>query len=202
LACGFLLLSPWWFLWFPLFPSRVGPSLIRYFVDIGMSTCYFVDTMQTLISILRELQSAGCFTPGFHVRIENNPYMALVIEDICELGPRGYRTISVAHYGEQNGDLMRDPEMLFELMEHNGNITLLPYYWRNDYVGIEKWSLRRGQSGEALVNRRLQREHSDFAKLWDKNLAEQGFLVALQWTLHATIGNGSSPAEKQPQKSC
>jgi len=36
--------------------------------------------------------------------------------------------ISVAHYGEQNGDLMRDPEMCFELTMQNGP-ELIPFYW-------------------------------------------------------------------------
>ena len=41
--------------------------------------------------------------------------MALVIEATPEPGPTGLPAISIAHYGEQNGDLMRDPEMCFEL---------------------------------------------------------------------------------------
>src|ERR1039457_3114625 len=51
--------------------------------------------------------------PVFSLKIENPPYMALVIEAI-EPGPLGLPGLSVAHYGEQNGDLMRDPEMCFE----------------------------------------------------------------------------------------
>jgi hypothetical protein len=41
--------------------------------------------------------------------------MALVIEATDESGPCGLPALSIAHYGEQNGDLMRDPEMCFEL---------------------------------------------------------------------------------------
>jgi hypothetical protein len=48
------------------------------------------------------------------IRLENPPYMRLVIEYIGE-GPRGLPAISVAHYHEQNGDLMRHPEMGFEV---------------------------------------------------------------------------------------
>jgi hypothetical protein len=40
--------------------------------------------------------------------------MRLVIEYLGE-GPRGLPSISVAHYCQQNGDLMRDPEMVFEV---------------------------------------------------------------------------------------
>jgi hypothetical protein len=63
--------------------------------------------------------------------------MALVIEAI-EPGLPG---LSVAHYGEQNGDLMRDPEMCFELSQPiRSKLSLDPYYWRNDYVAVEQWS--------------------------------------------------------------
>jgi hypothetical protein len=61
--------------------------------------------MQT---ILRILERAGGYRPTLYLKIENPPYMALVIEATPEPGPCGLRAISVAHYGEQNGDLMRD----------------------------------------------------------------------------------------------
>ena len=68
--------------------------------------------MKTIVQIL---ELAAPLKPGFHLKIENEPWMALVIEDIQELGPTGLPVISVAHYGEQNGNVMRDPEMLFEI---------------------------------------------------------------------------------------
>ncbi len=68
--------------------------------------------MQTLLNILKR---AGGWNPSLYLKIENAPYMALVIEATDESGPCGLPAISVCHYGEQNGDLMRDPEMCFEL---------------------------------------------------------------------------------------
>src|SRR5262245_3377699 len=47
--------------------------------------------------------------PGNYIRLESPPYMRLVIEYIGQ-GPRGLPAIAVAHYYEQNGDAMRDPE--------------------------------------------------------------------------------------------
>jgi len=42
----------------------------------------------------------------------------------------GLPALSVAHYGEQNGDLMRDPEMCFELCLPIGSKACLdPFYW-------------------------------------------------------------------------
>jgi len=54
--------------------------------------------------------------------------MTLVIEDTQERGPNGLPTISVAHYREQNGDLMRDPEMIFEAEEFGEEMNLVPFY--------------------------------------------------------------------------
>jgi hypothetical protein len=63
------------------------------------------------------LPAAASLTAGFHIRIENDPWMTLVIKDTQERGPSGLPAISVAHYGKQNGDLMRDREMMFEAEE-------------------------------------------------------------------------------------
>ena len=59
--------------------------------------------MQTILDILKK---AGGWHPGLYLKIDNAPYMELVIEAMDESGPMGLPAISVAHYGEQNGDLM------------------------------------------------------------------------------------------------
>ena len=96
--------------------------------------------MQTILRILKQ---AGGWHHGLYLKIENPPYMALVIEATDESGPCGLPAISVAHYGEQNGDLMRDPEMCFELGLAGGP-HLNPFYCRNDYR-------RRRAVGRAIV---------------------------------------------------
>ncbi len=68
--------------------------------------------MQTILQILKR---AGEWYPGLSLKVENLPYMALVIEAMDESGPMRLPALPVCHYGEQNGDLMRDPEMCFEL---------------------------------------------------------------------------------------
>lgn len=123
------------------------------------------------------LQAASPLQAGFHFRIENPPWQPLVVEDIQQTGPNGLPVISVAHYGEQNGDPMRDPEMLFELGRRGDEIELTPYYWRNDYVGIEEYSAIE-QDDHWLVFTDLRRRHSDFAKTWDANLRAQGYVEA------------------------
>jgi hypothetical protein len=109
--------------------------------------------MQT---ILRILERAGGWNPGLFLKIENAPYMAVVIEAI-EAGPSGLPTVSVAHYGEQNGDLMRDPEMCFELRDGQ----LDAYYYRNDFVGVKQWS-RNIVRGQYVQLANLHAQHQRF----------------------------------------
>src|SRR5665213_1980267 len=129
-------------------------------------------------TILQLLEKAGGYRQELYVRVENPPYQPLVIEAIPELGPLGLRCLSVAHYGEQNGDLMRDPEMCFELSNPlRLGLSLAPYLWRNDYVGIEQVS-RSIQGDQYLFHRALYAEHESFAAQWDRNLRSQGFIEA------------------------
>ncbi len=131
--------------------------------------------MTTLLAIL---EKAGGYRPSLYLRIENSPYMALVIEATPEPGPLGLAAISVAHYGEQNGDLMRDPEMCFELSRPIGSkLTLDPFCWRNDYLGVEQWS-RSIVRGHYIALLELHKQHELFAADWDNVLRLQGFVGA------------------------
>ena len=126
--------------------------------------------MQTILAILKK---AGGWHPGLYLKIDNPPYTELVIEAMDESGPMGLPALSVAHYGEQNGDLMRDPEMCFELSV-DGEAHLDPWYWRNDYVAVEQWS--RNVVHDRYVHLvRLHEQHVRFAETWDNNLRLQGF---------------------------
>jgi hypothetical protein len=129
-------------------------------------------------TILRILERAGGYRPTLYLKIENPPYMALVIEATPEPGPLGAPSISVAHYGEQYGDLMRDPEMCFELTNPlRLGWIMTPSYYRNDYLGVEQYSRYRDGENYVFVSG-LYRRHEDFARQWDKNLRAQGFLEA------------------------
>jgi hypothetical protein len=131
--------------------------------------------MQTVLEIL---QRAGGYRPTLYLKIENAPYMALVIEATPEPGPLGLPAISIAHYGEQNGDLMRDPEMCFEVGKATGaRLILDPYYFRNDYMGTEQWS-RDIVRGHYIALPDLHKQHERFAALWNRNLRLQGFAEA------------------------
>lgn len=133
--------------------------------------------MKTVITILN---SSIPLPAHFHIRIDNPPFMPLVIEGIGA-GPRGLPAISVGHYGLQNGDAMRDPEVCFEAEFKDGQIVeLYPYCWRNDYLGIEQFAVE--QDGRDPTGKKLCRvDHKvifgllELATTWDKNLAAQRF---------------------------
>jgi hypothetical protein len=104
--------------------------------------------------------------------------MALVIEATPEPGPLNLPSISIVHYGEQNGDLMRDPEMCFELSKPPlCGLGLSSFYFRNDYLGVEQYSrYRDGENYVFLPG--LYEQHEAFARQWDSNIRAQGFLEA------------------------
>ena len=129
--------------------------------------------MKTLLAIL---QKAGGWRPSLYVKIHNPPYMELVIEAMDKSGPLGLPAISVCHYGEQNGDAMRDPEMCFEV-GMAGGAHLDPFTWRNDYVAVEQVS-RAIVRDHYVALRELHTQHEKFAATWDNNLRVQGFLEA------------------------
>ena len=134
--------------------------------------------MQFLLQ-LTVIHPALLSRPETTVKIENPPYMSLTVENIG-LGPRGLPALSICHYGELNGDLMRDPEMCFELSNPLGmGWILAPYYFRNDYMGVEQYS--RNREGENYVFvRDLLHQHESFARTWDKNIRAQGFVEAFE----------------------
>src|SRR5437763_9367164 len=109
-----------------------------------------------------------------HVRLEAPGFMPLVIEAIGT-GPRGLPAVSVAHYYEQNGDLMRDPEMVFEA---GPGRELLPVSYQQDNLGIYQEAALQDDQGGVMVRPRLTKELARFARQWDRNLKDQGFVQA------------------------
>lgn len=75
----------------------------------------------------------------------------------------------LVHYGEQNGDLMADPEMWFLKYEKTG--LYYPFYFRNDYVGYAEESMY--MDGEWKVNLTIQKDQARFAETWLENIRYQ-----------------------------
>ena len=130
-----------------------------------------MNTYQSFATILAQL--LGTDTA---VRIRIDGYMPLSIEAIGTSAD-GNRLISLCHYGEQNGDLMRDPEMVFEMHTSAAPDMAEPLSFRNDYMGLMQEVYRYDNDGKKThVKTRLKAELKSFARTWFTNLKEQGFL--------------------------
>lgn len=113
--------------------------------------------------------------PNMAIRVTSEGYMPLSIEDIGH-SPDGLRQIALCHYGEQNGDLMRDPEMVFAMQEINGITVAEPISFQNDYMGVyQEVYTYNGEGKRTHVNPRLKREFVSFSLTWFRNLKHQGF---------------------------
>ena len=129
--------------------------------------------MLEIIRLLSKVTPTLLTHVGTTIRIVNGSYMPLTVENIGP-GPRRLPALSLCHYGEQNGDAMRDPEMCFELEIEDGRLVAVqPFYYRNDYAGVEQFAQNQ-ETGE-IDTRRVQSQ-GEFAEQWSRNLVEQGFL--------------------------
>ncbi len=79
--------------------------------------------------------------------------------------------LSVAHYGEQNGDLMADPEM--ESLVGGGEIG--PISFRNDYLGLMQYARWRDENGKEMINPGLILELRAFARKWAETIRRERY---------------------------
>lgn len=85
--------------------------------------------------------------------------------------------ISIAHYYEQNGDLMRDPEIVFNVDYDNNTLTPVEYY--ND--GLSSVDLVETEQG---INKSLQQDLINFSNTWFNNIKNQGYELERALILH------------------
>lgn len=109
-----------------------------------------------------------------HRRIDNREgtFMAAVVETVGKT-PFGAQIISVAHYYEECGDLMRDPEM--EFWKVGG--SYYPVSYQLDSLAVYQISAYiNHEDGKLMVASRMQRNHASFANTWMRNIKEQQML--------------------------
>jgi len=100
---------------------------------------------------------------------KSSSFMAATIELIGqnELG----KLFSVAHYAEQNGDLMRDPEVVFIL---GADEEFYPVIIQQDFIGKYQDVLEYDETGKIKGwYPRLQADLAAFANFWLKNIKDQ-----------------------------
>ena len=111
-----------------------------------------------------------------YLRLENPPFMRLVIEVIGGPYPNGAYELSIAHYSEQNGDAMRDPEITFLVVPSAEGTTWTPLTLENSYLGAYQVVAEVNREGLIVVKQsQAMNDLRDFANQWDHNLKEQGF---------------------------
>ena len=113
--------------------------------------------------------TAGIDRENSHTRIDNNKpdsaIMAVVVEHVgsCKLG----EVFSVAHYYEQNGDLMADPEMTF-LKGADGRYY--PMSYKLDSLGVYREGVVWEDGEPKYINAREQRDEAIFTGTWMENI--------------------------------
>ncbi|HMS86426.1 MAG TPA: hypothetical protein PKD12_22570 [Nitrospira sp.] len=75
------------------------------------------------------------------VRITVDGYMPLSVGDIGIDG-EGHRLVSLCQYSEQNGDLMRDPDIVFMFQHDSHGFIAEPVSFRNDNLGLVQEAYR------------------------------------------------------------
>jgi len=110
-----------------------------------------------------------------HYRLKAPGYMDLIVE----IWKEGNDTMmSVCHYYEQNGDLMKDPEIMYKLIEYENddkNLVWEDAQWiQQDPVGVFRQVYVK-KDGKTFVNRKPKEELRDFSKMWANNIKNQGF---------------------------
>lgn len=111
------------------------------------------------------------------VRITVPGFMPLSVEEI-ESSEDGHRLVSLCHYGEQNGDLMRDPDLVFLFHHLPDGAMAEPVSYRNDYLAISREVYRYDEAGtHTHVFPPLKQELNEFAQTWFATLRDQGFFA-------------------------
>ena len=105
-------------------------------------------------------------------RFLSGAYMPLSMENLGYTF-HGREVYSIAHYGEQNGDLMRDPDMTVAVDHKAGTVD--PLTWQNDYMGKYFEVYGTDEDGREVYRSRLRADLDRFLWQWLKNIQEQRF---------------------------
>ena len=120
------------------------------------------------------------------VKIANNDvYMPLCVErdvwdvnDVLAIMPFEEKfAVSLCHYGECNGDAMRDPEVVFICYKSDGAWKYVPATFQNDWLGVYERDILV-EDGRIAFKAGSQRGLKDFCNQWLENIAIQQDIVA------------------------
>ena len=132
-------------------------------------------TMQRVILEIARKHSIDLSRTEAYLRLEQDGYDRLVIENI------GHNRIAVAHYYTQNGDAIKDPEIVFFV----GYETWVAIEVTQVLTGISELArLNEDSTAVTHLAKRRQADTGAFAELWAKNIRDQGWITHGQLTNH------------------
>lgn len=123
-------------------------------------------TMQRLIRQIAEKHSLDLSANEAHLRLEQDGYMPLVIEKV------GEHQVSIAHYFQQNGDTIADPDVVFFI--GYGEWVPIEIQQVLGYQVVAK--LNGDGSAIDAINLRAQAGLASFVHQWARNIKAQGWL--------------------------
>ena len=95
----------------------------------------------------------------FHVRFDMPHYDRLVIERHADM-------ISVAHYFEQNGDLVADPDVELHYPTWTPTAITQIFGYRSKFIE---------RDGKTFVDTHFHKDVSSFLTMWARNIRAQGW---------------------------
>lgn len=97
-------------------------------------------------------------------------HLPLVFEYLYYNDYKGCPVYSITHWGEMNGDAMRDPDITFSV-DHESK-TIEPQTFQNDYLGLYQEVYRQDDDGTWLYSNRLRIDLDQHLYDW-LNIIEQ-----------------------------
>lgn len=123
-----------------------------------------LDILKVKGKTLQDLKQSG------YMKVKNNGYMDLHVD---YLGKEcGLDKYAVAHNYIQQGDVMKDPDMMF-YDGQMGEFTATSFE-QDGYPQISQMSMECKEN-KLYANPKLQKKHQVFSNQWARNLVQQGF---------------------------
>lgn len=98
-----------------------------------------------------------------HKRYQDGMHLPLVFEYLHYSDYKGRPVYSMTHWGEMNGDAMRDPDITFAV-DHEAK-TIEPMTFQNDYLGIyQEVYIKKGETW--LYSKRLRTDLDQHIYEW------------------------------------
>ncbi|MEZ5945234.1 MAG: hypothetical protein R3C18_27990 [Planctomycetaceae bacterium] len=103
-------------------------------------------------------------------KIENSTAFMAVHIEVLEQRHKSL-VVSVAHYFEQNGDLCCDPDMTFLV----NDLGVFPLTFQQAIPPVYQVAAEFTENGGMRYNKQLQKQLTQFANGWMKNIEAQQF---------------------------